>query len=130
MSFEVLTFAIGPDATKELCRVMGGADLRVPAQYEGEGYERLALIIGYPAADKLVRYAGGDTLYVPRNEAEALEDRNNRILRMLKEGKKPAEIAREFTYVARLSERHIYRIVQKTRGVAEQLNLFDLFDSR
>ncbi len=115
MSRELLHLVLAPEAVSALCRVHGGADLRVPSHPKGDAYDRLSSIIGPEAADALVKFAGGDVLYVPRFARDALAERNRRIVELIAEGQLPADIARTFTWIGTVSERHVYRIAAAYR---------------
>lgn len=115
MSREVLLYAVGEEAADQLATALGGSDYRVPCGTEGAGYERLARIVGFAAAERLVRAAAGDVLYIPRNQMRLCGERNAEIARLLADGMTPAQVAQTYRYEGRVSERHVYRILSRIK---------------
>lgn len=115
MSRALLELAIGVEATDRLAERFGGSDLRVPVSEDSQMFALLADVVGRDAAHKLAKMAGGAMIYVPRNHARDCNTRNEEIRAMLRQGKTPADVAKEFTYTGRVSERHVYRILRRMK---------------
>jgi hypothetical protein len=93
-----------------LCEVYGGADLYVPADPEGAQGIALAERIGAVGAAKLIQWAQGSKLYIPKPR-EPLERRREDIKRMRASGLTLMEISRSYRFTDRYSERQITRLL-------------------
>lgn len=113
MSGNLLAQVIGHDAFQALAVHAGGTDYRVPTSLDCPTGRQLTAWIGNQAADALIRYAGGDVVYVQRGAVSEREAREADILKMHQAGMTPAEIAREYRYEARLSERSVWSILAR-----------------
>lgn len=109
-----LADAIGEPSAMKLAQHFGGTKLYVPCRI-GEHHPIVAAL-GRDDADRLVAWAGGGNLDVPKQAA-----RRARVYDLRSQGSLTiAQIALETSY----SERHVYRLLRDGRD-ADQLSLFD-----
>jgi len=92
-NLDEISAAIGYTATNLLVVWYGGQWLRVPGRADENS--PLGKLIGGPALRALVRTYGGQNLWVNQGEGIAREIRNRKIAGDLRQGKAPADIARE-----------------------------------
>lgn len=113
---------LGEAAYLRLALVYGGTTLAVPDQPAGIKFGAMSVSIGKDAAIKLVQIAGGDRLYIARNAREERIQRNAG-LRQQMTTHSVAEVARNFTYTAKLSERTL-RKIKHAQDEDKQVNLW------
>lgn len=95
---------IGREALETLISVAGGLAIRIPKRPPLDGpLAELPL----PAQAALARYAGGDTLYIPKCDGAARSARNREIVALYDAGHSVKELARRFG----LTERWVYEIL-------------------
>lgn len=102
---------IGYDALARLADWTGGIELYVPSVASGDQYAAISGRIGEPAAIKLIKWAGGTRLYVPMMFQVELLRRRAEVQALRSSGKTLLEIAREYTYTGRYSQRNIQRLL-------------------
>lgn len=124
----LLESVVGSESFRRLSASFGGTDYRVPATLECDSGAELVSTVGEEAARELVRYAGGDTVYIASGHALSLRQRYADIIRLHQSGMNPAEIARRYTFIDRYSERQVWAILAGERRQARNLlNQADLF---
>ena len=101
---------IGKEAFCKLCAWVGGIDYYVPSDRKSNPSIILASVVGDLAADQLVAWAGGSKIYVPSIDIDA---RRDEVLAMRSRGMTIREISMKYTYVARMSERQVYRLMEE-----------------
>ena len=107
---------IGAHAWNTLVAHYGGCELPVPGRIDSGSGQRLAEKVGPHAAQALISYAGGDTLYIAAGWGRILAARYAQIRALRDErGLSYAEIARTFEYTGRYSERNIRMILSGDR---------------
>lgn len=102
---------IGIEAYSKLCGWIGGIDYYVPADRQSSSALVLASVIGEPEADKLVAWAGGSRIYVSSAEYDDIERRRTDVVEMRRRGMTIREIAGKYQFLARYTERQIYRML-------------------
>lgn len=98
-----------------LCNAYGGADLYIPNPGSTALIAAIAERIGQAAVDKLVAWARGSKIYIPRNLSNAVDRRHLDVRIMHKSGMKITEIARAYEFTSRYSERQISNIISEGR---------------
>ncbi|MEE4153234.1 MAG: hypothetical protein V2I27_03665 [Erythrobacter sp.] len=112
-AFAELVDAIGEEAAKALALHYGGTKLYVPLTV-GE-HHPIRAIVGEEAAERLVEWAGGGSVSIPKQAA-----RRARVRDLHQKGALTIQrIAMETAY----SERHVYRLIEAERD-DRQLGLF------
>lgn len=117
----IIEHMIGLEAFDALRKQVGGTDYRVPSSPDCDSGRELAGWIGPEAARKLIGHAGGDTLYVNGANESVLRSRYAEIMRLHAQGKSPAQISREYRFVAGYSERQVWAILAGDRKQAEAI---------
>lgn len=102
---------IGHDAYLDLCAWCGGTNYYVPSDSEDHNGLKLERAIGRPGARRLVDWAGGSIIYVPSRYVVELYRRRDEINVLRRRGKTVQEIAREYRYEGRYTERQIWRLL-------------------
>lgn len=103
--------AIGQDAAASLIEHFGGTSLYVPRKVADD--HPICRSLGRQNADRVVAWAGGGTLPVPKGDnLHALHD--SIVRARTEDGRTVAQIARGHN----LSERQVYRILRKARSEA------------
>jgi len=102
---------IGSVAWDKLVSYRGGCEYDVPANLDGNPGARLSELIGKNAAKALIKYAGGDTIYIAVNWEKILATRYADIVARHEAGETPNEIALRYTYVGRYTERQIRMVL-------------------
>jgi Mor family transcriptional regulator len=105
--------AIGRDAYVALTAEFGGTSLYIPHKVTSESGRALAAIIGQKATQKLIAWAGGSSIAVPKRDHIERAHRKDELLRLRRRGLTVQEISRRYWYPARLSERQIYRLLNE-----------------
>jgi hypothetical protein len=105
-----LISAIGFDATMKLVEAMPGYDFRVPAKL-GDGLisDLLVEAIGHDAAEALIKWGKGSTLYVPACKKALLAKRDREIIRRIESGEHIFRVCQEF----KLTRRHLQRVLKR-----------------
>jgi hypothetical protein len=98
---------IGREALESLIKTCGGLEIRIPKTLPKQG--PLA-DLPLPAQEALIRYAGGDVLYVPKAEHLRVRRRNEAIRKAYDVGERVQDLARQYN----LSERWIYNILGRS----------------
>lgn len=111
ISENLIEDVIGRDAYLDLCAWCGGTSYYVPSDSEDANGLRLEHAIGRPGARRLVEWAGGSVIYVPSRYAAEIARRRDEIAALRKRGKTVQEIAREYRYEGRYTERQIWAIL-------------------
>src|SRR5574343_1443900 len=83
-----------------------GCRLPVPADKQGQAWERLVGVIGEDRAASVVRWFSGEVLAIPM----AANERAEETIRNLRQAGTPAGEIAKMTFIRRYSERQIYRI--------------------
>ena len=103
---------MGRQATAQLVAAAGGTTIMVPGwplKRASSRFERLAQVVGQPAAVAFAERWGNKAIAVPKCEMALRRDRNRRILAALDSGKSHADVARD----EGLHERHVKRISKR-----------------
>jgi hypothetical protein len=120
---------IGADAFNRLVEKIGGCDYKVPAGINTERGAQLREWIGKQAAQALIDYAAGDTVYIGARHEQALTHRYREIRRLHRSGLCPREIAQRYTFTGKYTERQIWAILaadfKTARKTLEQGDLFE-----
>ncbi len=95
---------IGREALEALIQTCGGTALTIPKRLPDRG--PLA-DLPLPAQEALMRYAGGDSLYIPKAEHLRIRRRNEAIRKAYDAGERVKDIARRYG----LTERWVYAIL-------------------
>ncbi len=103
---------IGGEAYTKLCVWMGGIDYDVPSDRQSNPAIILASVIGEIEADKLVAWAGGSRIYIAAAEFDDIEKRRAEVVEMRSRGMTIREIASKYKFLARYTERQIYRMIE------------------
>ena len=120
---------LGPAVTLHLVRTIGGTTVPVPMRATPLGearYRRLCEMIGEEAATALCREYAGTNLYIPacsraaadRRDAALIADRDA----MSRAGLSEREIVTGLALKYSLSDRHVWRVLQRIPG--EEPSLF------
>lgn len=107
---------LGYSATASLVDWFGGGNLYIPAEINEN--HPIAQVIGMPAATRLVREWGGETLWLPLGYQREQDRRDRMIALLLAAGVGSKAVSN----VAGMSESHI----QKTRKRLEEMGLMPL----
>lgn len=117
---------IGAHAWDKLVAHYGGCELPIPASIASGSGQKLAAMIGERAAQALIDYAAGDTLYIAAGRERTNGARYAEIKAMRASGMSYAEIARTFEFTGRYSERNIRMILAGDRDRAiEAMQAFE-----
>lgn len=100
---------LGEDAVERLRQHFGGTELYVPFGLPDE--HRICRALGREIADKLVSWAGGGRVQVPKCDPVNLRER---VLRLRQDKRTAGEIAVEVG----ISERHVWRVLKEARNDA------------
>lgn len=100
----------GWDAALTLVRHVGGQSRRIPHESNEEHW--LHVLVGPEAAGKICRHFGGDVLTVPRNVAEVLDQRNQKIRAERESGATVRKLAEAW----HMTERQIYNVLRTVEG--------------
>lgn len=119
---------LGPAMTLRLVAALGGTTVPVPmrASVAGEGrYRQLCDIVGKEAATALCREYGGTNIYIPACK-RAVADRRDRALiadrdAMAHAGLSEREIVAGLALKYQLSDRHVWRVLQRVPGEVPSL---------
>lgn len=103
--------AIGPAAFARLAQCFGGSDICLPITDAGRSYKKLVAVLGAGATRNLMLWGGGCRIYVPRTPSGEQRRRYEDICELRARGKTLTEIASEYTYTARYTERQIRAIL-------------------
>ena len=103
---------VGTDAFERLIARMGGTEYAIPTAIESPQGQQLAELIGPAAAFALIRWGGGDRVYVVAGQDRILRARAADIARLHADGKSARDIALGYTYSARYTERQIRNILR------------------
>ncbi|CAK0754037.1 putative Mor transcription activator domain-containing protein [Gammaproteobacteria bacterium] len=106
---------IGQEAFEKLCAHYGGLDMCIPHSIDTQNGHYLTDIIGKEATEALINWGGSSRVYVPALHEAKLQKRREDILSLRERGKTIAEIAREYRFVGRYSERQVATILAKYR---------------
>lgn len=113
----LLESIIGREALAALIQTSGGLALSIPRRLPLSG----PLADLPPAAQEaLIRYAGGDTIYIPKCDGSARAARDAEIRALYDSGWRVQDIARRF----RLTERWVYEILNTPADDMRQGALF------
>lgn len=111
-TYQDLSLVIGAAAALRLCDAFGGTELRLPkSRSQHPELNLVSELIGEERLMQLIRYAGGDRLYIPLQSQRIRAERNRRIKELRDAGASTAEISRQFTFTSRLTQRQIYSIL-------------------
>lgn len=97
-SLRELAEVIGEEATYALVEQWGGRVIVVPNTVQSD--HQLVAELGMPAALKLVDRYRGDRIYIPFQRHEALNQRDEEIVSLVRCGRSNASLAREFGLTA------------------------------
>ncbi len=95
---------IGGEALETLIQTCGGLALAIPKRLTELGP---LVDLPLPAQEALIRYAGGDTIYIPKADRLRIRRRNEAIRKAYDAGERVQDIARRHG----LSERWVYEIL-------------------
>lgn len=112
MAGKYLEHLIGAEKLAILAEEFGGDELKIPSTREAPSFKALVELVGVDAAEVLYVEYRGDKVYVPINCAHEYDKRYMEIRDLFLRGHSIAEIARTYTYQARLSVRHIQKIIK------------------
>ena len=105
--------ALGEDKARVLAKAFGGRRLYVPSKVQAE--HPIALALGHPAAEELVKMFRGKTIDVPLGPASASARNAAAILTMAARGSDTHEIAKALCICART----VQRVKRRAAGQAE-----------
>jgi len=103
--------AIGPAAFARLAQCFGGSDICLPSTDTSRSYKKLVAVLGEKTTRNLMLWGGGCRIYVPRSPSGEQRQRYEEICELRSRGKTLTEIASEYTYTARYTERQIRAIL-------------------
>lgn len=95
---------IGREAMKTLVQTCGGLALAIPRHMPLSGP---LMDLPLPAQEAMIRYAGGDTVYIPKCDGAARARRDAEIRAAYDRGERVQDLARRYS----LTERWIYEIL-------------------
>jgi len=105
---------IGAPAFRRLSEALGGCDYTVPSTIEGEAGAALLQAAGREAALLLIKWGGGARIYIPYSREMDVYQRKLTIREMRSRGLPVREIARQFRFEGRYTERQIYALLAST----------------
>jgi hypothetical protein len=111
---------IGNEAYLRLCAAVGGCDYQIPTVAFSELGDALVEMIGRVAAKQLIEWGSGSRIYVPYSRAREIDQRRLTLIEMRARGMSAAEIAREYRYEGRYTERQVYAILAASSAEAVQ----------
>jgi hypothetical protein len=103
---------IGPDAFEKLSAVYGGCDFIVPGSTGSERGQALVELIGIEAAKRLIAWGRSSRVYVPKQRVNVRQQRAAEVRELHRQGMTASQIARNYTFVSRFSERAIYKLLR------------------
>lgn len=109
-SFEILSEYVGDEVADKLVSAFGGRDIRVPKLHAGPTWERLVEALGREDAGRVADAFGGDRIYVPLDATGRRKRLHDMIIRELRRGRSPQEVASEMRIITRVSERYVRRV--------------------
>lgn len=111
-TYEMLLSLLGEKGALNMCEAYGGHTIRIPKEIRSEGLKEIwHTRFGKEGTDRLCAHFAGDRIYIPKNKAGQIEDRNACIVSRLRDGITVRQVAEEF----QLSERQVYVIFGKRR---------------
>lgn len=102
---------LGQDDYARVCDTFGGTELFIPSR-GSRAAQKLSSVIGSVAADLLIAWGSGSTIYVPRRVNSEFEQHRAKVLELRRRGKTISEIAREYVFESRFSERKIRQLLR------------------
>jgi Mor family transcriptional regulator len=105
----VLTSIFSDDEAVKICGVLGG--LAVYCAKRRDARNHLIKELDDDLAERLCNHFNGETVYIPNFKQVETFKRNQKIARLVREGKKLYDISREFN----VSERWIRKVANNTQ---------------
>lgn len=93
----------------DLSRAFGGGDYNIPSNVTLE----LENAIGKQYAIRLVKWGGGSRIYVPAMALIEREIRRKEVKALREQGLTLREIAKQYRYIGRYTERQIWAILNR-----------------
>jgi hypothetical protein len=103
---------IGPDAYLALQETCGGTDIFIPAGLETSSAQVLTDAVGLEATEALIAWGGPCRVFIPRDAKAERDKRIADLVALRRSGLTITEIALQYRFTARLSERAVYNILK------------------
>ncbi len=108
----VLAEIIGQDAYLALQGAVGGCDLFIPATLGNRSAQVLIDAVGLEATEALIAWGGPCRVFVPRDAKAERARRVADLVELRRQGLTVEQIALQYRFTARLSERAVYQILK------------------
>ena len=108
----ILEQVLGTEALASLSFSRGGCDLSIPLSLECQSGIELVQLIGRDAAKRLIAWGHGSRVYIPRRIVSERQRRAEEIADLRRQGLSVHQIARQYRFESRLSERQIFSILR------------------
>lgn len=93
--------------------VFAGSTIYFPKRREGEFYTKLVRVVGPDAAETVRQHFAGQHVAIPCGSGEIRKERDLEVVARLRTGESPEQVARTYSYSAKLSPSAIRSIKAK-----------------